>query len=56
MQMNHLNHGDGFSGVEAYQTWDLLECPACTNTAIEFYHTEFIESTDIKPIFSLIKS
>lgn len=52
--MNHLNRGGGFTGTEAYQTWDFLECPICLKTAIEFYHTEFINPEMVgKPQFAV---
>jgi hypothetical protein len=47
--MNHLNTGDGFSGTDAYQTWDHVQCPVCHEIAIELYHTCFVSDTDVKP-------
>ena len=41
--MNHLNKWDWFSWTDVYQTYDYLECPNCKATAVEIYHTEFID-------------
>jgi len=41
--MNHLNKWYWFSWTDAYQTYDYVQCPKCYKTAIECYHTEFID-------------
>ena len=51
-QMNHLNKWFWYSGTDAYQTYDYLQCPICEKIAIEFYHTEFIEEIK-KPEFKI---
>lgn len=53
VQMKHMNTGDGFSGTDAYQTWDHVACPKCNALAVEFYHTEFVPNIDTIPKFCL---
>lgn len=38
---------------EKYQTYDYLECSSCEKVAIEFYHTAFIDISEMYKILSI---
>lgn len=53
--MKHLNTGDGFSGTDAYQTWDHVQCQECKAIAVEFYYTCFVKDTDFQPKIEIVE-